>query len=83
MSLARYTGLLPIAVWEVLEQASRGGFTTSSNFARAYAAEVALAASIGWISILIGTTNYAPSWHITTAGATALVHKEEMQTFGE
>lgn len=52
----------------VLDLAWRGGFRTKSNFAREYANEVALCASLGLISTKIKGTTFGATWHITKQG---------------
>lgn len=52
----------------VLEKAWRGGFKTKSNFARRYATEVALCASLGLLSTRIKGTTFGTTWFITKQG---------------
>lgn len=68
-----YAGEVPDEAYEVVEEAWRGPFAFASNFARARALGVALAASLGWISIVRpdGRTLSA-RWHLTASGLTAL-----------
>lgn len=58
----------------------QAGLHVQGNFARAYAAEVALAASLGWITTVDPNGQaYGRVWHITVAGLTALNNKELMK----
>lgn len=52
----------------VLRRAWLQGFRTKSNFAREYADEVAIAASLGLISTKIGKDQFDKTWHITRKG---------------
>lgn len=52
----------------VIERAWLQGFRTKSNFARLYADEVAIAASLGFISTKIGKEKFDKTWHITRKG---------------
>lgn len=50
-----------------------GGFTTKSDVARAYATEVALAASLGLITtVLPGETAFTNKWRVTPKGLALL-----------
>lgn len=74
-----YHGDYPPHIWDVLKQAWMHGIAIQGDFARAVAAEVALAASCGWItSIDLDGSSYSNRWRITAAGLTALTHKEYM-----
>lgn len=67
-----YTGKIPPLVWEVLERASAGCIYLRSDFARAYAPEIAAAASLGWISsVHISGTSFQPFWLVTLEGLAA------------
>lgn len=55
-------------VAKVLRRAWLHGFRTKSDFARAYADEVAVAASLGLISTKIGADSFDRTWHITRKG---------------
>lgn len=58
--------------WNVLREAWREPFYVSSNFAREFSVEVALAASLGFISTVSPSGNsYGRTWHITAAGIAA------------
>lgn len=73
-----YLGEIPERVWEVLSQAWEQPIYIASNFARENRHEVALAASIGWISnITPDGQSYSPCWHLTFAGAHALETKPQ------
>lgn len=52
----------------VLRRAWLQGFRTKSNFAREYADQVAIAASVGLISTKIGKDQFDKTWHITRKG---------------
>ena len=52
----------------VLWKAWRSGFSTKSDFARAMANEVAVAASLGLISTRISGHKFGTKWHITKQG---------------
>lgn len=60
----------------VLRQAWLKGFRTKSDFARNYANEVAIAASLGLISTKIGSERFDKSWHITRKGLGYLQESE-------
>jgi hypothetical protein len=50
------------------------------DFSRALAPEVALAASLGFISTIdLDGKAYRKQWHITNAGLVALEHKEDFE----
>jgi len=56
------------------------GFYTKGNDARAFANEVALAASLGWISVVSPDgRKFNGFWTLTNAGLTALNHRAEME----
>lgn len=52
----------------VLKKAWLEGFRTKSNFAREFADEVAIAASLGLITTKIGKDHFDKTWHITRKG---------------
>ena len=52
----------------VLRRAWLEGFRTKSNFAREFADEVAIAASLGLITTKIGKDSFDKTWHITRKG---------------
>lgn len=60
----------------VLRKAWLQGFRTKSDFARQYANEVAIAASLGLISTKIGQERFDKSWHITRKGLGFLQESE-------
>ena len=75
-----YHGPLPPEIWLVVSEAYEGGFAVQSNFSRIYALEVALAASLGWITTVDPTgQTYSRVWRITVAGLTALNNKDIMK----
>lgn len=55
---------------EVLQRAWIAPFSTKSDFARQYANEVALAASVGLISVEVLPETYGTNWLITPNGLT-------------
>jgi hypothetical protein len=57
-----------VKVDAVLKRAWLVGFRTKSNFAREFADEVAIAASLGLISTKIGKDKFDRAWHITRKG---------------
>lgn len=57
-----------VKVDAVLKRAWLIGFRTKSNFAREFADEVAIAASLGLISTKIGKEKFDKTWHITRKG---------------
>lgn len=75
-----YHGPLPPHIWLVATQAHEQGISVQSNFARAFAHEVALAASLGWITTVDPNGQaYGRIWRITVAGLTALNNKDLMK----
>lgn len=56
----------------VLNEAWRGGFSTKSDFARAYADFVAMAASLNWITTRIMVDVFGRDWQCTSKGLAAL-----------
>lgn len=72
-----YFGDIPEHVWEVLQAAWDQPFSVASNFSREHAAEVAFAASMGWLSTISPTgRSYTRLWHLTAEGELSLRHKE-------
>lgn len=72
-----YTGKVPAHVWDLLGLAWEVGVAVSSNTAREYAPEVALAASLGWIStVSLDGKRYLRVWNVTAEGVSALNHRE-------
>ncbi len=70
-----YLGAHPDELWVVIEMAWQDGVAVSSNFARHYAAEVALAASLGWIStVTLDGLGFTRTWNITAEGVSAYQH---------
>lgn len=69
---------VPEEAWDVVERAWTRPFSISSDFARANAIAVAIAASLGWITtITLDGRNFSRSWHVTVSGTLALQHKEQ------
>lgn len=56
----------------VLEKAWRGGFTTKSDFARRFANQVAVAASLGYITTQVRGFSFGSTWLITKDGLSIL-----------
>ena len=68
-----FNGPLPKDMREVLLECYTSPVWVQSNTARAFAQEIALAASLGWITVIAHDgTQYSRRWHITTAGLTFL-----------
>lgn len=81
MSSSRiYTGELPAGIWSILENIWVAPIGISGDHSRTYAREIALLASIGWISTVSpdGKT-FGRTWHITAAGFTALNNREHLE----
>lgn len=73
-----YFGPLPDNIWTVLRVAHAAGFSISSNFAREYSTEVALASSVGWISVVsLDGGGYSRTWRITLEGLAAYRREHE------
>lgn len=71
-----YTGEHPIGLWEVLDAALHRGLSLQGDFSRAFAPEVALAASLGYLSVIdTNGQTYRPQWRITHAGLSALENR--------
>jgi hypothetical protein len=69
-----YSGDYPPHLWAVLSIAHDRFVSVQGDWARALAPEVALAASLGWLSnILPDRETYDNKWRITPAGLTALI----------
>ncbi len=63
---------IAIKLKEVLQEAWQGNFTTKSDFARHEADWVALAASLGLITVMVTMTEPSRFWMITEEGLAAL-----------
>lgn len=75
---SRYSGPLPSTIWDVLKYAWKRGIYLQSDFARGFSPEIALAASMGWLSnIDPDGKHYRGQWRITSAGLIALEHKDD------
>lgn len=75
--MAHYIGKVPSGVWHVTQMAHSPGFSISSNLAREFAREVAMAASMGWITVIRPDGRRALKfWNITEAGLTAINRKD-------
>lgn len=69
-----YRGEYPPQLWLVLSLAHERFISVQSDWARALAPEVALAASLGWLSNIDPSGHqYTKQWRITPAGLTALI----------
>jgi len=74
-----YRGEVPEELWLVLRTAWGRPISIQSDFARRYAVEVCLAASMGLVStIKPNGSGYTTQWRLTSAGITALEHKEKL-----
>ena len=72
-----YFGPMPDEVWGVMDRAWFDPPSISSNYARENAQVLALAASLGWITIVAPDgKSLSRSWHVTVAGLTAYRNKE-------
>jgi hypothetical protein len=68
-----YHGPIPPGIWEIVKLAYSGGIAVSSNFAREQATELALAASLGWVSTISPDgLSYGRRWFATIEGLVAL-----------
>lgn len=68
-----YYGPIPSGVWLVIRRAYEGGISASSNFAREQSTDLALAASLGWVStISLDGLTYGRVWNATVEGIVAL-----------
>lgn len=72
--MRHYRGEYPPQLWAVLSICHERYISIQSDWARALAPEVALAASLGWVSnIDPDGLHYTKQWRITPAGLTALI----------
>lgn len=68
-----YFGPLPGTIWPIIRRAWEEGIAVSSNIAREASTEIALAASLGWITTVTADgLGYSRIWHVTETGLTAL-----------
>lgn len=78
ITLARgklYDGPVSASAWMTLAELWAEPFTVSSNFARERAEEIALLASLGWISTIAWDCHtYSRLWRMTAKGYLALVN---------
>lgn len=71
--MLRYRGDYPEELWAVLQLAHSRYISVQGDHARLYAPEVALAASLGWLSnVAPDGASYSNKWRITASGLTAL-----------
>lgn len=71
-----YTGPLPDGIWPLIETCWLFGLAVSSNKAREASTEVALAASMGWIStVSLDGQGYGRMWNVTAEGTAAYTHR--------
>ena len=78
VSARGYLGRIPAGTYHVTEAAHEAGFSVSSNLAREFAHEIALAASMGWIStVQLDGKKALRYWNITHEGLVALQHRDE------
>lgn len=67
-----FTGPVPDIVWDIIERAHNEGLAVSSDYARCHSAEIALAASLGWISVVsLSGSTYGRIWNSTIEGLNA------------
>lgn len=72
-----YHGPLPADIWLVLHLAWEIGMATQGDWARKFHTEVALGASLGWLSnVTPEGDQYTNRWRTTVAGLTVLQNKE-------
>jgi hypothetical protein len=72
--MRHFHGDYPPSLWAVLTLAHDRYISCQGDWARALAPEVALAASLGWLSnIDPDGLHYSNKWRITPAGLTALI----------
>lgn len=72
-----YFGEIPEEIWEVVDRAWYDPPSISSNYSRERAQFVALAASLGWISIIAPDGHsLSRSWHVTAPGLSAFKNKD-------
>lgn len=75
-----YFGPLPDDIWELVDKAWHDPPSIQSNFSRGNAHLIALASSLGWISIVSPDgQSLSRSWHCTTEGLTALRNRNLME----
>jgi hypothetical protein len=73
-----YNGPVPPLAWLALAELWAEPYTVSSDFARKYAEEVALLASLGWISTIgWDERTYSRLWRLTGRGHVALVSRSD------
>ena len=78
---SHYHGPYPANLWTVLEVCHRlGSVSIQSNLARGAAIELALAASIGWITTVSPDgASHGARWRLTQAGLLAHHHREYLE----
>lgn len=73
-----YFGPIEEDIWSVLSHCLGSPQAVASNFARTYASAFALAASMGWLSVVEPDgQSYTRSWKVTPEGAFALRNREQ------
>lgn len=79
--LRGFRAVIPEGLWVVLEAAhTNGGLSVQSDFSRHHSLEVALAASLGWLTtIATDGQTYGRRWLITVPGLEALTNKEHLK----
>lgn len=71
-----YHGDLPDDIWDLLAHCHRTPLYVSSNIAREAAVVVALAASMGWLSVVdLDGKGFSRTWRLTPEGGFALRNK--------
>lgn len=71
-----FVGELSDEAWEALSLTHSSPRSVSSDFARYFAQEIGLLASVGYITTLIDNTTYSKLWRVTPRGLVALQHRE-------
>ena len=76
-----FSGTLHATTWAVLESAWSAPLSLEGNYTRSNRFEVALLASLGYLSIIApdGET-FDRAWHITVPGLQALTHHNKEQS---
>lgn len=75
-----YRGPIPEDLWEVLQATHKKPLALQGDYARQHAQTVAMAASMGLISIISPDgSGLHHHWRLTAAGITALAHKEHLE----
>lgn len=77
VSHGSYHGPVPRKLWDILRVSWEQGLAVQSNYAREHASEVALAASMGFIStVSLDGRKYQRVWNVTHEGVVAFTNRE-------